>query len=214
MCEAGVILAYAGRRATSPEGDLPPEAMVRLAARVGRLLDALRPAAVVGAAAAGTDLVVLEAAVQRGIAAEVVLPAGRSEFRASSVADLGGLWPRRYDELLDAAGVTVHQHRLVGDSGWRYLAGNEAILARAAELSGAETGPAAALGVLGRTRDGTDVTAAFLTAAADRGLVTVRLHPRTGEVAVDGRAYGVLAEGIPDDPPGLLPALRDEIATP
>lgn len=57
--------------------------------RLRRLLDELRPDGVIGAAAAGTDLLLLEAALGLGIAAYVVLPAPPHQFREASVADRG-----------------------------------------------------------------------------------------------------------------------------
>lgn len=207
-----MILAYAGRRpSTGVHGELPDAALPGLAARVGRLLDALCPCAVVGAAAAGADLIVLEAALARGCPAEVVLPADRAAFRATSVADVDGLWGPRYDRAIAAPGVDVREHDVPGPGAQRYLDGNGLVLDRAAELGAGAS--VVALGVFEAARDGEDVTAAFLCEARRRGLATLRLGPGSGAVQVRAPAAavnGVLAaEAGADEPSDLLDRLRE-----
>src|SRR3712207_4394060 len=76
-----MIVAYAGRRAQSLLGR--PE---QVAERLRRLLTALKPAAVVGAAADGADLLVLEAApaCPAAPAVRLVLPSSRAVFAHDS----------------------------------------------------------------------------------------------------------------------------------
>ncbi len=89
-----MILAYAGRRAHSIKGDL---ALVR--ARLHRLLAALQPSAVVGAAADGADLLLLETvlAMPNGPRVHLVLPTAREVFGEDSVAEE---WRDRFETVL------------------------------------------------------------------------------------------------------------------
>jgi hypothetical protein len=77
-----VILAYAGRRAQSIPGDSE-----RVAERVSRLLEDQQPSTIVGAAADGGDLLVLEAALATPNPPDihVLLPTPREVFREDSV---------------------------------------------------------------------------------------------------------------------------------
>ncbi len=56
-----------------------------------------------GALAAGSDIVIAEALIARGIALNLVLPCPADCFRAHSVAPLGEAWGRRFDALRKAA---------------------------------------------------------------------------------------------------------------
>jgi len=56
-----------------------------------------------GALAAGADIMVAEALVERGAELHLVLPAARDVFRETSVARQGEDWGARYDALLEAA---------------------------------------------------------------------------------------------------------------
>jgi hypothetical protein len=92
-----MIVAYAGRRVKSLGND--PAAV---GARIRLLLVALQPTAVVGAAADGADLLVLESAlaIPNGAATHIILPTTRDVFREDSV---DSDWRQRFDAAL--AGV-------------------------------------------------------------------------------------------------------------
>lgn len=127
-----MLLVYAGRREQSLAGDLGA-----VGKRIRRLLAGLRPSAVVGAAADGADLLVLEAALEipRGPAAHVVLPTSREVFRADSVDPA---WQERFDRVLDEVerrGGTLESLGLEpGEAAYRR--GNQVMLERAAALAG------------------------------------------------------------------------------
>jgi hypothetical protein len=89
-----VILAYAGRRAASMDADLDAVGL-----RIRRLLTNLAPRAVVGAAADGGDLLVLEAAlaIADGPQVHVIVPTAEDVFREKSV-EPG--WRDRFDGVL------------------------------------------------------------------------------------------------------------------
>ena len=80
------------------------------------------PTAVVGAAACGADLLVLEEALRLGIDPEVVLPTSLARFRAESV-EPG--WRARFDAVLAATGYAEATPEPGEDP---FTAGNHAIL--------------------------------------------------------------------------------------
>jgi tetratricopeptide (TPR) repeat protein len=125
-----MILAFTGRRAQSMPGDLDVVSI-----RIRRLLTALAPNAVVGAAADGGDLLVLEAALGMTDAPEihVILPTAEEVFREHSVEPA---WRDRFDhtiELVRRRG-TVQSLRLP-DGSEAYHRANTAFLDRAIELA-------------------------------------------------------------------------------
>ncbi|WP_454798175.1 TRAFs-binding domain-containing protein [Novosphingobium lindaniclasticum] len=71
--------------------------------KVGVLLDDIRPGAVFGALAAGSDIVIAEMAQARGARLNIVLPLSLPAFRHISVAQYGGDWAERFDRLIEAA---------------------------------------------------------------------------------------------------------------
>src|SRR3954451_24993646 len=127
-----MIVAYAGRRAQSMGGD--PE---QVAARLRRLLMALKPTAVVGAAADGADLIVLEVALASPTAPAVaiVLPTSRALFVEDSVERA---WRDRFDAVMDEVirrGGTIHtRDERPGDSAYRQA--NHEFRETAARLAG------------------------------------------------------------------------------
>src|SRR4051794_29793816 len=91
-----MILAFAGRRAQSITGDLEAVAL-----RGRHLMRALRPTAVIGAAADGGDLLVVEAALATGgVDVHLILPTPVDVFREASVAPA---WRERFERALSAA---------------------------------------------------------------------------------------------------------------
>lgn len=130
-----MILAFAGRR---PGGDAFPEENVEAVARaVERTVSDLRPRWAVGSAAAGSDLLVADAALRAGARLELLLAGDRSRFRASSVADKGATWSAFFDDVVSRAGVTVAEvGREAGDEA-SYRAVTAAIADRAQALADA-----------------------------------------------------------------------------
>ena len=138
-----VLLVHAGNRVDLPDRRTPrfPPALVPLVQhRVAQVLADLRPSAVVSAAAAGADLIVLEEALRMGITIHVALPLGVEEFRRRGCEDVGDDWAVRYDKVLAEAGAlgSVHIEDHGGDDDW-YTHGNETILNRAAVVADGES---------------------------------------------------------------------------
>lgn len=82
-----------------------PQDETEVRARLDEALDEIRPGAVFGALAAGTDILVAEMAQARGAHLHVVLPTPLTRFREVSVADYGASWAERFDRLIEQADV-------------------------------------------------------------------------------------------------------------
>ena len=129
-----VILAYSGRRMQALGGD--PRVIDQ---RIRRQLADLAPTAIVGAAADGADIMVVEAALALpvGPVVHVVLPTTREIFREDSVEPA---WRHRFDALLDAVeerGGTIRTLDLEPTED-AYRRANKVILDRAAEIADAD----------------------------------------------------------------------------
>jgi hypothetical protein len=165
-----VILAYAGRRAQALGGD--PELVGR---RVRRLLAGLQPGTVVGAAADGGDLLLLEAAlgISGGPAAHIVLPTPRDVFRENSVDPD---WRDRFDMVLDTiddrGGVIESLNLEAGEM--TYRRGNQMMLDRAAALAGGTQRSVVLL--IARDDDG-EVIKDMLKRAQVSGVPALRIDP-------------------------------------
>jgi hypothetical protein len=97
-----MIVVLAGRRLDEKDALILrfPEANEELVReRVRSMLEQHLPDTIVASAAAGADLIVLEEAGARGIRRRVILPHAVDYFRATSVADQGEHWGRRFDTV-------------------------------------------------------------------------------------------------------------------
>lgn len=116
------VLAYAGPALDVVGRDVSrfsPELERELADEIRRRLDRIAPAAAYGSAAAGADLLVLEAMRDRGGETHLILPFPPDEFRATAVAGVDGRsWGERFDRALAAAtSVTItSDHRAEGSA--------------------------------------------------------------------------------------------------
>jgi hypothetical protein len=99
-----MIVVFGGVQVDRDGGQtrFPETTVAQMAERLRTLLAHLRPRVVVGAAASGTDLLVIEAALAENVQVHVVLPFARDAFRSTSVEDRGSEWTSRYDRLLDS----------------------------------------------------------------------------------------------------------------
>jgi hypothetical protein len=180
---AQVLFVHAGNRI-----DLADRGTARFAqsevpmvtARVGHLLATLRPLAVVSAAAAGADLVVLQEAIRQGIEAHVVLPIARHHFVEQSVADAGPQWVQRFDAVMAHVSADPRCSVVEGDAepetAW-YEAGHDQLLRRGEELAGGDVVVALTI----RPPEGEtppSVSDAFAARAERSGLLTLCIDPR------------------------------------
>jgi hypothetical protein len=178
-----VLLVHAGNRIDLPSRSEPRFPSARVPAvreLIGRVLDALRPTAVVSAAAAGADLIVLEEAARRLLEVHVVMSIARDEFVSRSVADAGQEWVDRFNTVLgyvhgDSRCSVVQGVGNPGDS-W-YLAAHDELLRRAVEI--AAGGTVVALTVRPPEDAGRpSATDDFVARATKLGLLVLSIDPR------------------------------------
>jgi hypothetical protein len=180
-----MILVYAGRRVdagdrTSAER-FPLASVSRVQRDVERVLRQLRPAAVVGSAACGSDLLVLEAAGRLRVRRRVIVPFEQSTFRATSVTDRPGNWGQRFDTVISAviaSGDLVELALDPKESG-AYQKVNAQIFREAEGLAAGDEDAFAALVLWnGVTRGTGDMTEAFLNEARRRGWPITEIDTR------------------------------------
>jgi hypothetical protein len=176
-----VLVVHAGSRVDAPDRPVPrfPASRVEaVAQRLGDVLDRLRPEAVVTAAAAGADLLLLEEAQARNIPVRIVLPFGRDRFRHESVGGLGDRWTDAYDRVLARAvedpRSSIEELELTADDDG-YRLGNQALLDRAIALAGDQVVALAVRPPAGERV--TTVTAAFDSRAKTARLQVIEVDP-------------------------------------
>jgi hypothetical protein len=113
------VLAFTGHMIDRPDRASPRfpaslESTVR--DRIREHLDRIDPVAAYGSAASGTDILCLEAVLDRGGEAHVVLPFPPDEFRKVSVDPAGADWGRRFEQVLHRAATVLvtSDHRAEG----------------------------------------------------------------------------------------------------
>ncbi len=178
-----MIVVHAGNRVDEPgraPARFPAGRVDAVRGRIGQLLDLLEPAGVVTAAAAGADLLLAGAAIDRKVPVHLVLPFDRDCFREESVADRGERWTSAYDLVLsavedDRAGSILELDLAPDDAGYRD--GNQALIDRAVQLGGSRV-----LGVAVRAPggDGTSVTDDFVERAQAADLFLIDIDPSRG----------------------------------
>ncbi|MEM7405788.1 MAG: hypothetical protein AAF458_10885 [Pseudomonadota bacterium] len=193
-------LAYSGHLTDSPDRSRArlPEARVgdlRSVVRSG--LKRLAPDVVIGSAARGVDLLILEAAMALGITAEIVLPFTKEVFRALSVEQpTVPDWSNRFDAALEYASTV---HLLSGAStcaeAVSFELANRVILGRLAKL--AESGVDSDIMAVwdGQPGDGAGGTASFLALAQDSGFGGSVACLANAATDIDWRELGALTPG-------------------
>jgi hypothetical protein len=168
-----MIVAFAGRRidaeGAGEPGKFPLANVDRVTREAEQFLGERRPAVVVGSAACGADVLVLEAAGRLGIRCRVVLPFDRATFRARSVTDRPGNWGPRFDEVV--AGVATGdliELQFDPDHATAYEQTNVEIFRQCETLASLDEECVALILWNGETRGKGDVTEAFLNEAERR----------------------------------------------
>lgn len=179
------VLAYAGNRVDSPgtsrEAARFPSSRAEAVRRdVRDVLERECPDAIVGAAAAGADLIVVEEGLALGIDVHLVLPLTPASFRASSVADRGEQWGLAFDRVLAwLPPASVRYGAATTPTLDLFREGNAAIIEAATEL--AAGGEAAVLAIC--SPPGTRpprVTDHFVELARAQGLRIIGVDPLGG----------------------------------
>jgi hypothetical protein len=156
----------------STEERFPIGNVVRVARDVEHVLGELKPSTVVGSAACGADLLVLEAAGRLSMRRRIILPFDRVTFRASSVTDRPGDWGPQFDAVINdviARGDLVELALDAKDDA-TYRHANVEIFRQAEKLARSTGEDCRALVIWNRvTRGSGDVTEAFFEEAARRG---------------------------------------------
>jgi hypothetical protein len=179
-----VLVVHAGNRidgADRAHPRFPPERELAVSDRLRELLDVLEPDGVVTAAAAGADLLLIEAAQERGLPIHLVLPTERYCFRATSVEDRGERWVAAFERAINL--VTTHKECSLVELGLEsdgnvFRAGNQALINRARDI--AEDG---VLAVAVRPSGGehpSSVTDDFVGRAKHAGLFVIEIDPSGG----------------------------------
>ena len=104
------VIAFAGHMIDAPDRPVPrfPETLVpRVQAAISERFAAFRRPIVYTSAACGSDLILIEAALEMGAEVNVVLPFDRADFVRSSVAIGGEGWIRRFDAALHRAARVI-----------------------------------------------------------------------------------------------------------
>lgn len=174
----GTVLAMAGRRIDAEgaeERRFPPGNEAMVGARMRNMMVSTTARAVVCSAACGADILALETAAQLGLGRRVVLPFGREQFRATSVADRGEDWGRRFDMILQQlAGKDILELNLEVGNHEAYARVNAKILDEAAAwASNTNRRTLAAVVWNGLSRGATDLTEAFRRLAVDRKMEAI-----------------------------------------
>jgi tetratricopeptide (TPR) repeat protein len=183
-----MVVAFAGRRAQSLDGDL---GAVEL--RIRRLLNALSPSAVVGALADGSDLLVAEAALgmtQRP-RIEVILPTAEGDFREASVEPD---WHERFDRVLQEIRIRPRaniESLLLEDGAEAYRRANRAFLDRASTL--ASDAERVVVVVVAGKGEG-EIVEDLLADARLRNIPTLRIDP-TVDITKRPRAFVAMPYG-------------------
>jgi hypothetical protein len=103
MTTTPAVLAFAGRRIDAPDAAserFPAGSVAHVERELAALFDDRAISLVVGSAACGADILLLEAAAARGVRAHIVLPFDAARFRQTSVIDRGLEWGPRYDAVI------------------------------------------------------------------------------------------------------------------
>ncbi|QCI94670.1 TRAFs-binding domain-containing protein [Novosphingobium sp. EMRT-2] len=140
--------------------------------RIAEAVDRIRPGFAFGALAAGADIMVAEALLERDVELHVMLPATIEGFRHDSVSRFGTHWEARFDAILEAAASveTIEALDAVSQSG--IYVGDEMAMGCAIRHARQLESHAVAL----RLGDGTRAQGSLLDAAwRDRGLPIERV---------------------------------------
>lgn len=172
-----MILVYAGRR---PGADFPEENESFVATQIEQVLGGLRPRRVVGSAAAGADLLVLRAAAEYGIPADVFVAGDQEAFRSDSVQDKGERWARDFDALLGSDRVTVTEVPEHGDPDDTYKAVTS-LMAQHPDTLAEDREEVVVLAIATPREDGVDHTEELVAHARANRRLVLRIDPARTE---------------------------------
>lgn len=171
-----MIVVYAGRRPSGPDGAFPDDARPLVAERLRLLVAGLRPRRLFGSAAAGADLLVLEAAAEAGIGASIYVAGPTDAFREASVEDKGQPWTSMFDACTSSPDTDVIQAAAAADDAGFVQVSKRMLADAEQQLNDDEELVVVAVSE-GRHGDD-DHTEDMLAAARNRGHLVLRLDPQ------------------------------------
>jgi hypothetical protein len=187
--QATMIVLFAGRRSGTAE--FPDSNVEFVGEQITQLLGGLRPRRIVGSAAAGADLLALEAAEALGLDAEAVIAGERDVFRAASVSDKGAAWERRYRHQLDRVATEEIPERATAEEGYRAV--TRRILERGEEL--ADEHEAVVVLAVAKSRETVDHSDELVQHASRPGRLVLRIDPAR-RAAQMPRAFVAMPFGV------------------
>jgi hypothetical protein len=234
----GLVLAEQGKDASWLDAHRPPRSLhfgghmsfdagvsrrEHLDEKIAAVLDEEKVGFGYGALAAGADIIVAEALLERGAELHAVLPGGAEAFAAVSVDPFGSAWRERFDALLERS-ATVRAIRPIGTAPDRTMIaladeiamGAAAMNARRLEsralqllVAPGDSGEAGTEGggpgsgtwrrrVVAAPREASATASPALPAEAHRRLAVLTV------VAEASERLEALATGLPDSPPPVL----------
>ncbi|MDQ0673138.1 hypothetical protein QFZ36_000699 [Pseudarthrobacter siccitolerans] len=183
-----MIIVYAGSQVDEPDREvprLPASAEAELMVRLRGLIQSLKPSLVVGALAAGADILFARAALAEDTPVRAVLPFGCDDFRRTSVESRGEPWTGHYDRILGNSKVQVVEgNQIVEDSAEAFIAHNLTILDNAS-ITAEATGERVWVITVRPTptSDSPSVTDDLVNRAEDRGYLTIDLSPARQQIS-------------------------------
>jgi len=179
-----MVVVFAGRRIDA-EGASPARFPLgnveRVRRDVDRVLREQPPTVVVGSAACGADLIVLDVARRLGLRRRVVLPFNHKTFRARSVTDRPGDWGPFFDTVVSEAASTgdLVELSLDPDDERSYETTNHEIFEQAQQIATRADEALKALVVWDmKSRGPGDVTEAFVKEAETRAWLIAQIDTR------------------------------------
>jgi hypothetical protein len=184
-----MIVLFAGRRPGTAE--FPESNVEFVGEQVAQLLGGLRPRRIVGSAAAGADLLALEAAETHGLEAEAVITGDRDAFCEASVADKGAAWERRYRHQLERVPIEELPSQATSEESYRAV--TRRIMERGEQL--AEQHEAVVVLAIAAARDSVDHSDELAQHALQPGRLVLRVDPARHAARMP-RAFVAMPFGI------------------
>lgn len=191
-----MIIVYGGSQADEPGRAiprLPASAEGELMDRLRGLIQSLKPSLLVGALAAGADILFARAALLENIPVRILLPFSRAEFLRTSVQSSGDRWINFYDAILNSDRVTVIEgSAVVEESASTFADHNSVMLDDATALAKVVGERVWVIAVRPEPKlEAPSVTDELVNRAEERNHLTIDLSPmRSGKTAFVVMPYG------------------------
>tara|TARA_R110002096_G_scaffold78416_2_gene184693 strand:- start:4743 stop:6626 length:1884 start_codon:yes stop_codon:yes gene_type:complete len=195
VCIAGHIPDGKGRE--TPR--FPADRVLVVRESLGKVFARIAPTTGIGAAAAGGDLLALDALREMGIQPTVVLPMKSDVYAGKRVAPSGGEWTDRFHEIISDGGRLLEAPATSsGNGGQTWSFGNDLILGAARQQALAARGDCEVVAVWdGKKGDGMGGTHAMVLRAKSIGARVWVIDPMDGTTREWKPAGGSATIGAP-----------------